>query len=130
MLIPQHNFFLFISAGTIAVTEWRTKFRRRMNEADNKQRSRDLYSQNFLTNSYRVFVTEFRNRVFVTEFSRLRHHQRLVSTRIFFCSFSFMQVLVLCPATAIRLVFNLIESSHDQDPAIIDKLPLPFGTDN
>ena len=25
------------SAGTIAVTEWRTKFRRRMNEADNKQ---------------------------------------------------------------------------------------------
>ena len=45
--------FRSVLAGTIGITEWRTKFRRRMNEADNKQRSKAVDSMlNFETVKY------------------------------------------------------------------------------
>lgn len=36
--------FASISVATIAVTEWRTKFQRRMNLADNEQKARSVDS--------------------------------------------------------------------------------------
>lgn len=48
-----HNFNISIPVSTVAVTEWRTKFQRRMNLADNAQKARSVDSLlNFETVKY------------------------------------------------------------------------------
>ena len=53
-LILRNNLLLLLLTGTtIFVTEWRTKFRRQMNERDNKMRTRAVDSLlNFETVKY------------------------------------------------------------------------------
>lgn len=64
------KYFLF-SVATIMVTEWRTQFQRRMNQADNEQRARSVDSllnfetvkyygaEQYEVNAYRDAITKY-----------------------------------------------------------------------